>query len=442
MVKSFDEFSSTLNEGFWDWLTGKSEKGEEKAKGSDLGSLDRTVEGYYETLEDFADSGKSIQVQTLGNMKYSKLVEDIQIALEFLGYPLKRFGVDGFFGPETANSIIKFNQDTESKQPTNETIKTFAAFLSIHEAANGMLQKSDLVQIAGAGTSTNGKLNANAAKDYERMAAAAEADGIRWTISSSYRDYDSQVKTAANKGLYSQGGLAATPGMSNHGWGSAVDLDLSSEAQEWLQRNAADYGFSTIAREPWHWEHKASVEFAKSGAAGDSPSSVLIDADLIKRLIAALKEKDFKQEDLAKFAKNQAVALTSDSDEDFYKAVLVSLGAKPTPEKIKFLKAWRQAEGGKATNNPFNTTKNLPGDSDTNYNSVGVKNYPDKQSGLDATVATLKLDYYKDLVSKLMDDAVTADEIAASPDLKTWGTGDGVTRVLAGGSVNPPPIVA
>ena len=134
--------------------------------------------------------------------------------------------------------------------------------------------------------------------------------------------------------------------------------------------------------------------------------------------------------------------MTSDSDEAFYEAVLVSLGAKPTPEKIKFLKAWRQAEGGKATNNPFNTTKNLPGDSDTNYNSVGVKNYPDKQAGLDATVATLKLDYYKDLVSKLMDDTVTAEEIAASPDLKTWGTGDGVTRVLAGSSVNPPPIVA
>jgi hypothetical protein len=134
--------------------------------------------------------------------------------------------------------------------------------------------------------------------------------------------------------------------------------------------------------------------------------------------------------------------LTSDSDEAFYEAILVSLGAKPTPEKIKFLKAWRQAEGGKATNNPFNTTKNLPGDADTNYNSVGVKNYPDRQAGLDATVATLKLNYYKDLVSKLMDDSVTADELATSPDLKTWGTGDGVTRVLAGRSVNPPPIVA
>jgi D-alanyl-D-alanine dipeptidase len=165
-------------------------------------------------------------------------------------------------------------------------IKDFKAFIeSIDEALNGMLQPSSLSKIEGAGSDSTGSLNSQAAKDYERMKAAAEADGITWKITSSYRDYENQVKTASSKGLYSQGGLAAVPGTSNHGWGSALDLDLSSDAQDWLEKNAADYGFSTIAREPWHWEHKASVQFVKSASELDSPSTVLIDADLINRLI-------------------------------------------------------------------------------------------------------------------------------------------------------------
>ena len=49
-------------------------------------------------------------------MEYSKMVEDIQIALKFLGYPLTQYGVDGYFGKETFDSIAKFNADTVSKK--------------------------------------------------------------------------------------------------------------------------------------------------------------------------------------------------------------------------------------------------------------------------------------------------------------------------------------
>ena len=176
------------------------------------------------------------------------------------------------------------------------------------------------------------------------------------------------------------------------------------------------------------------------GAAG----ATVIDSDLVTRLIKKLKEKGFSQEDLKKFSKakpegDSAVpTLSSAEDEEFYKAVLTGIGATVTPEKMKFLKAWRQAEGGKANYNPFNTTKTAPGTTD--YNSVGVKEYPDRQTGLEATIKTLKLPYYKDLVSKLLNDSSTAEEIASSPDLETWGTGSGVERVLGGKSINPPPI--
>lgn len=119
MIKKFNEFNQELNEGFWDWLTGKSEKGDakkSKADSSNSGTIDSTTEAYYKTLQDFADSGKSIEVQKYNSMEYSKMVEDIQIALKFLGYSLTEYGVDGYFGPETFNAISKFNTDTLPKK--------------------------------------------------------------------------------------------------------------------------------------------------------------------------------------------------------------------------------------------------------------------------------------------------------------------------------------
>lgn len=177
----------------------------------------------------------------------------------------------------------------------------------INEAANGKLDVSELdpIEAPGSSKSTGHKLNDVAAKAYAEMVAAAEADGITWSITDSYRDYDAQVDVAARKGLYSKGGLAAVPGTSNHGWGSAVDLNLNDKALNWLKANAQKFGFTNIPREPWHWEHKASVSFAKTGKEdpnADKASAVLIDSDLIKRIISKLKEKNFSEKDLAKFA--------------------------------------------------------------------------------------------------------------------------------------------
>lgn len=114
MIRSFTEFSQSTNEGFWDWLTGKEEEGEEKQKGqsAEPGVQDETLEEFYATLEDFANSDQAVEAQTYGNMKYSKMVENIQAALSFLGYSLPKHGVDGFFGPETAAAVLKFNADT------------------------------------------------------------------------------------------------------------------------------------------------------------------------------------------------------------------------------------------------------------------------------------------------------------------------------------------
>jgi peptidoglycan hydrolase-like protein with peptidoglycan-binding domain len=128
-------------------------------------------------------------------------------------------------------------------------------------------------------------------------------------------------------------------------------------------------------------------------------------------------------------------------DKDFYTQILNGIDAPVTDENLKFFAAWRQAEGGRASNNPFNTTYKLDADADkTDYNSAGVKNYTTKQYGIDATVKTLRLSYYKNIVKDLRDNA-GADQIASNIDeLKTWGTGGLVAKILKRGNVNAPGI--
>ena len=74
---------------------------------------------------------------------------------------------------------------------------------------------------------------------------------------SSYRSFDQQVELAGRKGLYSEGGLAAQPGTSKHGWGVAIDADVDARGLAWMRANASRYGFyETTPREPWHWEYR------------------------------------------------------------------------------------------------------------------------------------------------------------------------------------------
>jgi hypothetical protein len=96
-----------------------------------------------------------------------------------------------------------------------------------------------------------------AATAFERLLDAASADGVEIGITDSYRDLATQERLAAEKGLYSQGGLAARPGSSPHGWGLAVDLDLDAAAQAWMRQRGWQFGFvEDVPREPWHWTYR------------------------------------------------------------------------------------------------------------------------------------------------------------------------------------------
>jgi hypothetical protein len=128
--------------------------------------------------------------------------------------------------------------------------------LDLAAYGNGKIPENALRQVGN----TNHKLWAPAADSLTALVADAKRAGVTIGITDSYRPYAEQVDLAKRKGLYSQGGLAAKPGTSDHGWGMAVDLDLDSRAQAWMRTNAAKYGFEEdTPREPWHWAYTPKV---------------------------------------------------------------------------------------------------------------------------------------------------------------------------------------
>ncbi|MCW2137065.1 M15 family metallopeptidase [Actinoplanes cyaneus] len=121
---------------------------------------------------------------------------------------------------------------------------------------NGKIPANALGQVGG----TRHKLWAPAAQKLTQMIADAQQDGVKIGITDSYRPYEEQVDLARRKGLYSQGGLAAKPGTSEHGWGMATDLDLNPEALAWMRKNADRYGFvENVKRESWHWAFRPNT---------------------------------------------------------------------------------------------------------------------------------------------------------------------------------------
>lgn len=118
---------------------------------------------------------------------------------------------------------------------------------------NGQIPTAQLVPI-GDGSE---RLYAPAADAFKRMTSDAWRAGIDLKVNDGYRSLSQQQTMAAEVGLYRDGGRAAVPGTSTHGWGLSVDIDTDGGATEWLRSNAARYGFvEDVAREPWHWTYR------------------------------------------------------------------------------------------------------------------------------------------------------------------------------------------
>jgi murein DD-endopeptidase MepM/ murein hydrolase activator NlpD len=91
---------------------GKSENDPKKA---DMVSTD--VDQFFDNLESIEEP---IFQESYGSMNFQRNVESVQIGLILLGYELPKFGVDGLFGPETANAVNKFKLDNNIKDQSIE----------------------------------------------------------------------------------------------------------------------------------------------------------------------------------------------------------------------------------------------------------------------------------------------------------------------------------
>jgi len=122
------------------------------------------------------------------------------------------------------------------------------------------------------------RLTPAAAKSWKAMRAAANADGVTLMIVSGFRSVDYQARLIRKKINAGQAieeilEVNAAPGYSEHHTGLAVDIATpgsrplteefeTTEAFEWLGRNAGRFGFSMsyprnnpwgFVYEPWHW---------------------------------------------------------------------------------------------------------------------------------------------------------------------------------------------
>ena len=95
----------------------------------------------------------------------------------------------------------------------------------------------------------------------------------------------------------------------------------------------------------------------------------------------------------------ETLPYTQAEQDKMYKDVLAGIGAPTTAGNLIFMKAWRAAEGGKALNNPWNSTQKVGKVS--NYNTVTVQNYIIYDDGIKATVKTMLNGLYKTVVTAL-----------------------------------------
>jgi zinc D-Ala-D-Ala carboxypeptidase len=156
-----------------------------------------------------------------------------------------------------------------------------------------------------AGSAVNGYLRKEAYEAFVKMATAARLENVKLVIISATRNFDRQKTIWENKwnGKVTVGGVNLTtltdpshrarqillyssmPGTSRHHWGTDIDLNALEESYfqsgegkkvyQWLQKNAATYGFcqpytsknqgrTGYEEEKWHWSYlPLSVDLLK-----------------------------------------------------------------------------------------------------------------------------------------------------------------------------------
>lgn len=155
--------------------------------------VDNNVEKYFLDLKSIKEP---VSQQKFGTMSYQKNVELIQIGLILLGYELPKHGVDGLFGPETADAVKKYRTD------------------------NDIISESTSPYDGGGNVKVRGGINTDIDTNLQsKIDAIASEYGKPFEIISGFRDSESNQKV---------GGASKSQHL-NH---NAVDLVLSNATKE------------------------------------------------------------------------------------------------------------------------------------------------------------------------------------------------------------------
>jgi parallel beta-helix repeat protein len=102
---------------------------------------------------------------------------------------------------------------------------------------------------------------------------------------------------------------------------------------------------------------------------------------------------------------------------DFFEGVLNRLSIPISDFALEALKVWTRYENTEACWNPLATTWDM-GEKSWDFNAAGVKNYVDKDTGVEATANTLSLSYYEAIRQMLA--RLSFDEEAIQQAVATW----------------------
>lgn len=143
-------------------------------------------------------------------------------------------------------------------------------------------------------TSQGVSLSKKAIENYHRMVSDAASAGQAFRVTSSFRSYEAQAETydfwIAFSGQSEADRKSAKPGFSEHQTGFVIDVAVgdcvlecfkSTSQYQWLQKNAAKYGFiqryragsekvTGYAAEEWHYRFigvEAAQDMARKGVA-------------------------------------------------------------------------------------------------------------------------------------------------------------------------------
>jgi phage-related protein len=208
-------------------------------------------------------------------------------------------------------------------------------------------------------------------------------------------------------------------------------------------------GLGTVGMDLFNGNIGAAVSYLLGKTMGGNPAQGLL-KDLLTKIPNFLADKaaNFLSNLVKNYVTGQQGASASTSsagsvtagagETSYITAMLADMGAPATAANIQSILAWSRREFPSwppaATWNLMATTQAAPGA--TNFNSVGVKNYPDPTTGARANAQTLLNGLYPNIVADLRSGKGLIGQSNIASELLKW-SGGGYSSLDQGGWLPP-----